>query len=81
MIFITQQTDKSMVELELELNRRSGEWSALQESGTALRPLHGPRLTGLNNLGNSCYVNSVVQVRYYTFFYLSASSLASLLCA
>ncbi|KAL1137925.1 hypothetical protein AAG570_009620 [Ranatra chinensis] len=70
-----EKTEKSMAELELDLNQRFGEWSTLQEAGTQLKPCHGPGLTGLANMGNSCYLNSVVQViftiphfidRYYT---------------
>lgn len=58
------QSDKSMVELELDLNQKLGEWAAIQEAGSNLQPLYGPGYTGLNNLGNSCYVNSSVQVLF-----------------
>ncbi|XP_054724568.1 ubiquitin carboxyl-terminal hydrolase 5-like [Uloborus diversus] len=57
-----RKTDKSMTELEIDLNQRIGEWAIIQEAGTNLVPLYGPGYTGLANLGNSCYLNSVMQV-------------------
>ncbi|GAB0093921.1 Ubiquitin carboxyl-terminal hydrolase [Sergentomyia squamirostris] len=57
-----EKTDKSMVELELDLNQRVGEWSLMCESGSNLTPVAGPGFTGMQNLGNSCYLNSVMQV-------------------
>ncbi|KAK7864561.1 hypothetical protein R5R35_007330 [Gryllus longicercus] len=63
-INITQmeKTDKSMLELEIDLNQQTGEWGTLQEAGSRLTLMYGPGYTGLVNLGNSCYLNSIMQV-------------------
>ena len=53
-----------MTELEIDMNMRIGEWSIIQESGKELVPCYGPSYTGLVNLGNSCYLNSVMQVMF-----------------
>ena len=44
--FLFKQTDKSMAELEIDLNQRVGEWAAIQETGKSLMPLFGPGYTG-----------------------------------
>ena len=49
-----EKTEKSMIELELDLNQRIGEWGVLCESSSNLQPIAGPGYTGMRNLGNSC---------------------------
>lgn len=54
------KTEKSMTELQLEQNLKF-DFNMTGEDGKELEPLFGPGLTGLKNLGNSCYLASTIQ--------------------
>jgi ubiquitin carboxyl-terminal hydrolase 5/13 len=55
-----EKTEKSLTEMQIEQNLR-WEFSMTSEDGKELKPLFGPGLTGLKNLGNSCYLASTLQ--------------------
>ncbi|CAF5215169.1 unnamed protein product, partial [Rotaria magnacalcarata] len=59
-----EKSDRSMADLEIELNQKFGEASMIEEANSKLQPVHGPGYTGMRNLGNSCYLNSVMQVLF-----------------
>lgn len=43
---------------------RVSEWEVIQESGMKLKALYGPGYTGVKNLGNTCYLCTVMQVLF-----------------
>ncbi|KAL3952608.1 hypothetical protein ACCO45_012551 [Purpureocillium lilacinum] len=55
-----QKTEKSLTEMQIEQNLK-WDFSMTTEDGKELTPLFGPGLTGLKNLGNSCYLASIIQ--------------------
>ncbi|CAF1472506.1 unnamed protein product [Adineta ricciae] len=59
-----EKTDLSMADLEIEINQKYGEASMIEEANSKLQPLHGAGYTGMKNLGNSCYLNSAMQVLF-----------------
>ncbi|PRP81902.1 ubiquitin carboxyl-terminal hydrolase 5-like isoform 2 [Planoprotostelium fungivorum] len=55
-----EKTEKTTGEMNLDLNMNY-EWSRLQENDKELTRLFGPGYTGMENIGNSCYLASVMQ--------------------
>eukprot|EP01028_Stygiella_incarcerata_P012803 TRINITY_DN80474_c0_g1_i1.p1 TRINITY_DN80474_c0_g1~~TRINITY_DN80474_c0_g1_i1.p1 ORF type:complete len:820 (+),score=223.24 TRINITY_DN80474_c0_g1_i1:129-2588(+) len=58
-----EKTEQSLAERELERNL-TFDFSKVTEDGEELIPLYGSGFTGLENLGNSCYMASVLQVLF-----------------
>ena len=54
------KTEKSSTELQLEQNIQF-DFRMVDDDGHAMRPAYGPGHTGIQNLGNSCYLASIIQ--------------------
>jgi ubiquitin carboxyl-terminal hydrolase 5/13 len=56
----TEKTEKTLSELEVELNQ-SYDWSKILDGIEEIEMIDGPGYKGLRNIGSSCYMNAVVQ--------------------
>ena len=55
-----EKTEKSLTEMQIEHNLK-WDFSMTTEDGKDMSPVFGEGLTGLKNLGNSCYLASMLQ--------------------
>ena len=58
-----EKTEKSLMEMQVEQNLK-WDFSMTTEDGQELKPLFGAGFTGLKNIGNSCYLASILQCLY-----------------
>ena len=58
-----QKTEKSLTEMQIEQNLR-WEFSMTDQDGKEAKPVFGQGFTGLKNLGNSCYLSSIIQALF-----------------
>lgn len=68
-----KQTEKTMTEMQVELNMQF-EFNRITEASSMLVPVTGPCYVGLKNLGNSCYMNAVLQVSNRLLLFLNWNS-------
>lgn len=55
-----EKTEKSLTEMQIEQNLK-WDFSMTSDDGKELKPVFGSGFTGLKNLGNSCYLGSILQ--------------------
>ena len=62
-MMVMEKTEQSVAELNIAANEKFT-LDSITEAGRELVPVSGPGHVGLANLGNSCYVNSVMQMLF-----------------
>lgn len=60
-----EKTVKSMAELEMDASMKL-QFDRVVEAGENLVRVSGPGFVGIDNIGNSCYINSLLQIFYAT---------------